>query len=54
MTVLVIQSLKTIGKSGVTEEDRSELFQNTADKMKLQDAIVEKDFWVCYSIPTYR
>jgi len=33
-----------------SELDRSELFRNTADKMKLQDAIVEKDFWVCYAL----
>ena len=31
------------------ENDRRALFRNTADKMGLNDAIVEKDFWVCYS-----
>lgn len=30
------------------ESDRRELFRNTADKMGLNDAIVEKDFWVCF------
>lgn len=29
------------------DNDRRELFRNTADKMGLNDAIVEKDFWVC-------
>ena len=29
------------------ESDRRELFRNTADKMGLNDAIVEKDFWLC-------
>ena len=28
------------------ESDRHELFRNTADKMGLNDAIVEKDFLV--------
>ena len=27
-----------------------ELFRNTADKMGLNDAIVEKDFWVCFTL----
>lgn len=29
------------------DSDRGELFRNTADKMSLNDAIVEKDFWIC-------
>ncbi len=29
------------------DSDRGELFRNTADKMGLNDAIAEKDFWVC-------
>ena len=29
------------------DSDRGELFRNTADKMGLNDSIVEKDFWVC-------
>ena len=32
------------------ESDRRELFRNTADKMGLNDAIVEKDFWVCFTL----
>ena len=32
------------------EGDRHELFRNTADKMGLNDAIVEKDFWVCFTL----
>lgn len=32
------------------ENDRRALFRNTADKMGLNDAIVEKDFWVCYTL----
>lgn len=31
------------------DDDRRELFRNTADKMGLTDAIVEKDFWVCFT-----
>ena len=31
------------------DQDRSDLFRNTADKMGLSDAIVEKDFWVCFA-----
>lgn len=34
----------------LTENDRRELFRNTADKMGLNDAIVEKDFWVCFTL----
>ncbi len=33
----------------LSDNDRRELFRNTADKMGLNDAIVEKDFWVCIS-----
>lgn len=32
------------------ESDRRELFLNTADKMGLNDAIIEKDFWVCFML----
>jgi len=32
----------------LSDNDRRELFRNTADKMGLNDAIVEKDFWVCF------
>ena len=31
-------------------DDRRALFRNTADKMGLNDAIVEKDFWVCFTL----
>lgn len=34
----------------LTDNERRELFRNTADKMGLNDAIVEKDFWVCFSL----
>ncbi len=32
------------------DSERRELFRNTADKMGLNDAIVEKDFWVCFTL----
>ena len=32
----------------LSAQDRSDLFRNTADRMGLSDAIVEKDFWVCF------
>lgn len=34
----------------LSDEERYELFRNTADKMKLHDAVVEKDFWVCFTL----
>ncbi len=34
----------------LSDNDRWELFRNTADKMGLHDAIVEKDFWVCFTL----
>ena len=34
----------------LSDEERSELFRNTADRMKMHDAIVEKDFWVCFTL----
>ena len=34
----------------MADSDRRELFRNTADKMGLNDAIVEKDFWVCFTL----
>ena len=34
----------------LADSDRRELFRNTADKMGLNDAIVEKDFWVCFTL----
>ena len=36
--------------AGLPDDDRRELFRNTADKMGLNDAIVEKDFWVCFTL----
>ena len=30
--------------------ERSDLFRNTASKMGLSDAVVEKDFWVCFTL----
>ncbi|MCP1110908.1 nucleotidyl transferase AbiEii/AbiGii toxin family protein [Ohessyouella blattaphilus] len=32
----------------LTNEEKRELFRNTANRMGLTDAIIEKDFWVCY------
>lgn len=32
------------------ENDRKALFHNTAAKMGMTDAIIEKDFWVCYML----
>lgn len=34
----------------LSDDDRRELFRNTADKIGLNDAIVEKDFWVCFTL----
>ena len=34
----------------LSDQDRSDLFRNTADKMGLRNAIVEKDFWVCFTL----
>ncbi len=34
----------------LNDTDRADLFRNTASKMALTDAIVEKDFWVCYAL----
>lgn len=32
------------------DKDRAALFHNTAIKCKMKDAIVEKDFWVCWTM----
>lgn len=32
------------------EQDRSELFRATAQAMRVHEAIVEKDFWVCWTL----
>lgn len=34
----------------LSDELRRDLFRNTANKMGLRDAIVEKDFWVCFTL----
>lgn len=34
----------------INERDRRALFHNTAAKTGMTDAIVEKDFWVCYML----
>lgn len=32
----------------MTEEEREDLFKNTAEKTAMPPVIIEKDFWVCY------
>jgi hypothetical protein len=39
-----------INVARLPDDQRRELFRNTADKMGLNDAIVEKDFWVCFTL----
>ena len=34
----------------LNKKERKELFQNTAAKMGLTNAIIEKDFWVCFML----
>ena len=34
----------------INENDRKALFHNTAAKLGMTDAIIEKDFWVCYML----
>lgn len=34
----------------ISASDRADLFRNTARKMNLHEAIVEKDFWVCWTL----
>ena len=34
-------------------EERETLFRNTARKMQAAEAIVEKDFWVCFTLESY-
>ena len=36
--------------ANINENDRKALFHNTAAKMGMTDAIVEKDFWACYML----
>lgn len=33
-----------------SDDEKRGLFRNTADKMGMNDAIVEKDFWVCFTL----
>lgn len=40
--------MKNIARLSKLEQE--ELFRNTADKIGIKDAIVEKDFWVCYTL----
>ena len=40
--------MKNVAK--LNEKDRKALFHNTAAKMGMTDAIIEKDFWVCYML----
>lgn len=35
------------GIAGLPSEEREILFQNTAAKMGMNAAVIEKDFWVC-------
>ena len=32
----------------IEQKEREALFRNTAAKMGISEAVVEKDFWVCY------
>lgn len=32
------------------EDERRILFRNTAQKMGMNEAIIEKDFWVCLTL----
>lgn len=34
--------------AALDEKERAALFRNTASKMRVNEAIIEKDFWVCY------
>ena len=40
--------MKTVAR--LSAEDRSDLFRNTANRMQMSDAVVEKDFWVCFTL----
>ena len=40
--------MKNVAK--FSDNDKRMLFRNTADKMGLNDVIVEKDFWVCFML----
>lgn len=34
----------------IPSEDRNDLFRSTASNMKMTEAVVEKDFWVCFML----
>jgi len=34
----------------ISDKEREALFRNTASKLGLSEAIIEKDFWVCYML----
>ena len=34
----------------MTKRDRADLFAETAERRGLSDAVVEKDFWVCWAL----
>ena len=34
----------------MTKRDRADLFAETAERRGLSEAIVEKDFWVCWTL----
>ena len=34
----------------INDHDRQALFKNTAAKMGMTEAIIEKDFWVCWML----
>lgn len=33
-----------------TEQERRDVFRATAQSMRVHEAIVEKDFWVCWAL----
>ena len=33
-----------------SSKDRRELFQETASRRSMNEAVVEKDFWVCWTL----
>ena len=39
-----------INIASIPAHDREALFRNTAAKMGMSEAIIEKDFWVCYML----
>lgn len=45
---LQVNDMRDVAK--IIEKERKALFQNTAAKMGLTNAIIEKDFWVCFML----